>query len=184
MKSIKVFLKFLKIGIAVSIFGIVVEAKDLQKIQSFSANFEQNVYSSEDKGSVLKYTGTIKALAPSSVLWKYDNPIPKEIYIDNGAMIIFEPKLKQAIFAQLQENMDFLGLLKQAKKIKDDYYEAVILEQKYTLVSESGILKKIYFSDSLENKVEIIFSKIVVNSKIDEGIFEFNPSSDIDIVYH
>lgn len=91
------------------------QAKDLQVVQSFSANFEQRVHSADNKGSTLKYTGTLKALAPTSVLWKYETPIPKEIYIDNGTMIIFEPKLQQAIFTQLQENMDLLSLLKKQK---------------------------------------------------------------------
>ncbi|MBX7489873.1 LolA-like outer membrane lipoprotein chaperone [Helicobacter turcicus] len=178
------FENLLKIGIFFCFLSVMIQAKDLQTIQSFSANFEQRVYSSENEGSTLKYTGTIKALAPSSVLWKYDEPIPKEIYIDNGTMIVFEPKLQQAIFTQLQENMDLLSLLKKARKVKENHYEAVILEQKYTLLLSNGILKEVRFSDDLGNKVEIIFSNIVVDSKIDAGIFEFNPSSDIDIIYY
>lgn len=181
MKTLK---DWLKVGILFCILSAIAQAKDLQVIQSFSANFEQRVHSADNKGSILKYTGTLKALAPTSVLWKYETPIPKEIYIDNGTMIIFEPKLQQAIFTQLQENMDLLSLLKKAKKIKENHYEAVILGQKYILLLKDGILKELRFGDALGNKVEIVFTKIVINSKIDEGIFEFNPAGDIDIIYH
>ncbi|MCI5968042.1 LolA-like outer membrane lipoprotein chaperone [Helicobacter sp.] len=185
MRSLRVFIKnFLKVGIVICVLNALAEAKDLQVIQSFSANFEQRVHSFEGQGSVLKYTGTLKALAPTSVLWKYEVPIPKEIYIHNATMIIFEPKLKQAIFTQLQENMDLLSLLKNAKKVKDNHYEAEILQQKYTLLLENGILKEVHFSDGFANKVEILFSNIVVDGKMDTEIFEFNPSSDIDIIYH
>lgn len=184
MNFLKVLLvRLLQAGFFFYLISAVVYAKDLRVIQSFSANFKQTVYSLEE-GSALEYTGTIKALAPTSVLWKYDKPIPKEIYIDNETMIVYEPKLQQAIFTQLQENMDLLSLLKKAKKIKSDYYEATILDQKYALLLDNGILKEVHFNDSLGNKVEIIFSDIVVNSKINAEIFEFNPGSNIDIIYH
>ena len=167
----KMLQNLLKVGILFCFFSVIAQSNELQVIQSFRANFEQKVQSAEGQGSTLRYTGEIKALAPVSVLWEYKTPIPKEIYIDNGAMIIFEPKLQQAIFTQLQENLDLFSLLKRAKKIKENYYE-------------KGILKEVRFKDHLGNKVEISFSNVIINSKMRAEIFEFNPSSDIDIIYH
>lgn len=179
-----IVLRFVRVGVLLLIVRIMVQAQELQKIQSFSADFEQRVYSSENQGEVLKYTGIIKALAPSSVLWVYHKPIPKEVYVDKGMMIIFEPKLQQAIVTQLQESMDLLAVLKEAKPIQDNHYEAIVLGQKYTLLLDNGILKEINFMDSLGNKVQIVFSKIVINAKIDKEVFEFSPNSDVDIIYH
>ena len=116
----KMLQNLLKVGILFCFFSVIAQSNELQVIQSFRANFEQKVQSAEGQGSTLRYTGEIKALAPVSVLWEYKTPIPKEIYIDNGAMIIFEPKLQQAIFTQLQENLDLFSLLKRAKKIKEN----------------------------------------------------------------
>ena len=130
------------------------------------------------------YQGNIQALAPNKVLWKYHKPIPKDIYVNAGEMIIVEPKLQQAIFTRLQEKMDLLSLLKVAKQVEENLYEAVVLNQKYLLHLENGILKAVHFDDDLGNQVEIVFSNIVVNQKIDAEIFVFHPSSDMDIIYY
>lgn len=183
-KKMQIILRFVRVGILLLIAGAMAQAQDLQKIQSFSADFEQKVYPSENQGEALKYTGILKALAPSSVLWIYQKPIVKEVYIDAGMMVVFEPKLQQAIITQLQESMDLLAVLREAKPIEKNHYEARVLGQTYTLLLEDGILKEINFMDSLGNKVQIVFSKIVINAEINKEIFEFNPKSDVDIIYH
>ena len=167
-----IVLRFVRVGVLLLIVRIMVQAQELQKIQSFSADFEQRVYSSENQGEVLKYTGIIKALAPSSVLWVYHKPIPKEVYVDKGMMIIFEPKLQQAIVTQLQEEYGLFSCIKGGKAyLQNNHYEAIVLGQKYTLLLDNGILKEINFMDSLGNKVQIVFSKIVINAKIDKEVF-------------
>ena len=93
------------------------------------------------------------------MLWKYKSPIPKEIYINKDSMIIYEPKLEQAIYSTLKENLDILTLIKKAKFIKENHYIAELLGQKYYLFFEEGILKQISFVDAVGNSVEILFER-------------------------
>ena len=104
--------------------------------------------------------------------------------MQDNTMILYEPKLKQAIITRLQENMNLLSLLKNATKISEDHYESVILEQKYDLLLENGIPKQIVFYDTLGNKVEIVFQNAVINGTIDLNRFDFKPSAEIDIIYN
>ncbi|WP_297809893.1 LolA-like outer membrane lipoprotein chaperone [uncultured Helicobacter sp.] len=185
----KVFQFYLKIllkcGIAILFCIHFSNAESLKEIESFSADFTQILYSSEANAqNQIVYKGKLQALAPSSLRWSYITPIPKEIFIEENTMIIYEPKLKQAIFTQLQENLNLLYLLKNAKKITKNYYEAVILEQKYNVFLENGIPKQIIFNDTLGNKVEILFHNAKINITIDSSIFDFNPKSEIDVIYN
>ncbi len=179
------FVILLKYGIGICFFIDIGNAQSLQELKAFSADFTQTLYSNEEgMQTKITYQGKIQALAPSRLKWSYQMPIPKEIFIEEGMMIIYEPKLKQAIFTRLQENMNLLYLLKNAKKITENHYEATISEQKYDLLLENGIPKQISFSDTLGNKVEIVFTNAKVNVLIDAKVFDFKPSSEIDIIYN
>lgn len=174
-----------KCGIAMCFLIDFGNAQSLKEIETFSADFTQILYSNEENAqNQIIYKGKVSALAPSKLRWDYIAPIPKEIFIEEGTMIVYEPKLKQAIFTRLQENMNLLFLLKNAKKITENHYETMILEQKYDVFLENGIPKQISFNDTLGNKVEIIFSDMQVNIAMDSKIFDFKPSSEIDIIYN
>lgn len=162
-------------------FLCVVDAKEIKILESMQAKFTQKIFSDEH---TITYKGEIFALAPRSLLWKYQTPVSKEIYIEQDTMIIYEPQLEQAIFAHLQENLDILNLVHQAVKITQDHYVAEILNQKYHLYFAKGILQRISFEDSMGNQVEIVFEDIQVNPKIDPKIFDFKPASNIDILYN
>ncbi|WP_276952234.1 LolA-like outer membrane lipoprotein chaperone [Helicobacter rodentium] len=180
-----IFKILFKSGIVILFLSCFGYAQSLKDIKSFSADFTQTLYSFEENAqNQIVYKGKIQALAPASVRWSYVVPIPKEIFIEEGTMILYEPKLEQAIFTRLQENLDLLTLLKNAKKITENHYQANILEQKYDLLLENGIPKQISFQDTLGNKIEIVFENAKVNVAIDPKIFDFNPTSEIDIIYN
>ncbi len=185
-KSFQSWLEILlKCGIVMLFLIDFSNAQSLKEIKTFSADFTQILHSSEENAqNQIVYKGRVLALAPSKLRWDYVTPIPKEIFIEEGTMIVYEPKLKQAIVTRLQENMDLLYLLKNAKKITENHYEAMISEQKYNLLLENGLPKQISFNDTLGNEVEIIFSDIKVNITMDSKIFDFKPSSEIDIIYN
>lgn len=179
------FKTLLKCGIATLIFTYFAYAESFKNIKSFSADFTQTLYSNEtETQNQIVYKGKLQALAPESMLWSYVSPIPKKIFIKEGTMIVYEPKLQQAIFTRLQENLDLLTLLKNAKKITENHYQAQILEQQYDLLLDNGIPKQISFQDALGNKIEIVFENAKVNIAIDSKIFDFKPTSEIDIIYN
>lgn len=174
-----------KIMFGILVFSAGINAESLKTLKSFSADFTQMLYSSEkEHQKPIVYKGKIEALAPSSAYWNYLSPIPKEIFIQDNTMILYEPKLKQAIITRLQENMNLLSLLKNATKINQNHYESVVLEQKYDLFLENGIPKRIVFYDTLDNRVEILFQNAVINGTINPNRFDFKPSAEIDIIYN
>ena len=95
-----------KIMFGILVFSAGINAESLKTLKSFSADFTQTLYSSEKNQKPIIYKGKIEALAPSSAYWNYLSPIPKEIFIQDNTMILYEPKLKQAIITRLQENMN------------------------------------------------------------------------------
>ena len=156
-------------------------AQEIKALQSMQAYFTQRLITQDN---TLLYKGEFFALAPHFVLWKYKSPIPKEIYINKDSMIIYEPKLEQAIYSTLKENLDILTLIKKAKFIKENHYIAELLGQKYYLFFEEGILKQISFVDAVGNSVEILFENIQTNHSINPEIFKFESTSNLDILYN
>lgn len=49
-------------------------------------------------------------------MWKYKTPVVKNVYIENNMAIVDEPELEQAIFTTLENEINILKLLKEAKK--------------------------------------------------------------------
>ncbi|EES89766.1 LolA-like outer membrane lipoprotein chaperone [Helicobacter canadensis] len=171
----------LKILLIFLLFLSFLNAQEIRTLQSMQANFTQKLIS---QNSTILYKGEFFALAPHFVLWKYESPIPKEVYINKDSMIIYEPKLEQAIYSTLKENLDILTLIKEAKLVKENYYTAEILGQTYHLFFDKGILKQITFMDAVGNSVEILFENIQTNHKLNLQIFEFKPTSNLDILYN
>lgn len=172
MKKIIVFLCLLK---------ALLSGVELNEIESFEAQFTQTLTSQNQE---IVYEGEIYIQAPSNALWRYIKPIPKDIYIQESTSIIYEPKLQQAIISNIQENLNILSLIKQAKKIDKNTYEAKVAGVIYTILAQDGIPKEIAFMDALENKIHIVFKNIKINALENENIFDFNPSSGIDIIYN
>lgn len=162
--------------------GILAWGSEIKIIQTFEADFTQKLIAQDN--SEIVYQGKIFAQSPDNVLWQYQKPIPKEVYIHSNEVIIYEPKLQQAIFSSLQEKLDIFALVNKAKKIKDNLYQAEVLEQKYNLIINEGILEKITFIDALENKVIIQFDKIQINKPLKKELFVFEPKEGIDLIYH
>ncbi len=94
-------------------------------------------------------------------MWKYKTPVVKNVYIENNMAIVDEPELEQAIFTTLENEINILKLLKEAKKIDNNNYVSTIDGTKYQISMSSNKIKKITYKDTLDNSVEIIFSNSV-----------------------
>lgn len=154
---------------------------DMKKIESFEADFTQNIRSLS--GKVIEYKGKVFIQNNGKVLWKYKTPIEKNVYIINDFAIVDEPELEQAIFTQLQDKIDVVELLKQAKKITDNTYLASINSTDYTIeTSQEEKIKLIKYKDKLDNSIEIIFANTLTNHKIDDDVFKFEAPDYYDII--
>jgi len=155
-------------------------ANILKNIKTFDADFEQKIINPSKKEII--YNGHLFIKEPSYILWKYKEPVIKNVYVINNFAIIDEPELEQAILSKLQNEIDIIELIKTAEKISEDKYLANIYDVDYTLTTKDQKIKKIEYKDALENSVIISFSNIVQNKEIDDELFKFLPPKHYDII--
>ena len=149
-------------------------------IQSFQANFVQKITDEEDK--VLTYEGKIHSKRPNFVLWHYTKPINKKIYINNKRAVIVEPELEQAIIKQLKGEIDFFGILASAVSVDMTHYKASYKGIGFILKEVNGVIESLSYTDQLENKVLITFSKQKQNRPLEDELFTPKVPKDFDII--
>jgi len=152
------------------------------KIGSFQANFRQII--TNKNGKNVKYSGEIyfKLGKNQKILWIYNKPILKKIYIINTKVTIIEPELEQVIITKLDTNYNLIKILKKAKKIDKNLYEARIGNLIYKIRLINKKIDIIEFNDELGNHNKINFINVNQNIKIKDKIFEFNIPYEYDVI--
>ncbi|WP_320034226.1 LolA-like outer membrane lipoprotein chaperone [Halarcobacter sp.] len=153
---------------------------DFEKIKTFKADFVQTI--TNESGKEIIYKGKIFVKNSGKVLWKYIEPIKKDVYIIGQNVIIDEPELEQAIFTSLEKSIDILQLIKDAKKLRENLYEAQLYDNIYYIEVIDNSVKQIFFKDELSNKVLIEFHNNVENIDIDDSIFIFTAPDYYDVI--
>jgi len=156
------------------------QASMLNNIKSFDANFEQKIINPSQKE--ILYKGHLVLKEPHYILWQYKEPVLKNVYIINNFAIIDEPELEQAILTKLQNEIDILNLIKNAKQISENEYLTNIYDVEYNLFTKDNKIQRIEYKDALENRVIITFFDTKQNIDIDEEIFKFLPPDYYDII--
>ncbi|WP_104741286.1 LolA-like outer membrane lipoprotein chaperone [Helicobacter suis] len=149
---------------------------------TLSAHFKQEVLGKKPSPINPVYEGEVLAKAPFYAKWVYNKPTPKEVYMQNKQVIIYEPKLLQAIFTKLTKDLNFFAILQKAKLQKDGRYKAKINQTTYYLTLEKGLPIQLDFIDNLQEKVRITFSDVRVNIPLGSALFEFTPPKGVDII--
>ena len=172
------FYKKVLIFLAFSLFAY--SSSDIKNLESFYGNFKQEITSSSK--NVIEYKGKVFIKKNGKILWKYETPVIKNVYIDNSMAIVDEPDLEQAIFTQLQSEINIIKLLNDAKKVDNETLTSTIEDIKYTIKSKDNKIEKILYKDTLDNSVEIFFSNVVQNESISDDIFKFIIPSHSDVI--
>ncbi len=149
-------------------------------LQSFQADFVQTITDEEKK--VLTYTGTITSKRPSLVLWHYTDPVNKKIYVNEKRAVIVEPELEQAIIKQLHGEIDFFGILASAVYVDSTHYKASYKGIDFLLKEVNGVIESLSYTDQLENKVLITFSKQKQNRPLEDTVFTPKVPKYFDII--
>ncbi|APW65914.1 MULTISPECIES: LolA-like outer membrane lipoprotein chaperone [Arcobacteraceae] len=171
---------FYKMIFTIIVFFIAINATaDIKNLQSFKADFTQSIKSINNK--IIEYKGEVFIKNTGKILWKYKTPIEKNVYILNDFAIIDEPELEQAIYTQLQSEINIIKLLKTSKKINENTYLANIDDIDY-LIETSKQIELIKYKDKLDNSVEIKFENQVTNKEIQDSIFKFTAPEHYDII--
>ncbi|RBQ28734.1 LolA-like outer membrane lipoprotein chaperone [Aliarcobacter vitoriensis] len=172
------FYKYIFATVVLSIFAFA--ASDIKNLKTFQAQFTQTITS--NSSDVILYKGQVFIKSSGKILWKYKTPVEKNVYIDNNSAIVDEPELEQAIFTKLENEINIIQLLKDAKKIDNNKYSSKIDSVQYLIFTKNNKIEKISYEDNLENSVEINFSNIIQDEDISDSIFIFSIPSNYDLI--
>lgn len=152
----------------------------MKNLDSFFGNFKQTITS--DSKSVIEYSGKVFIKKSGKILWQYETPIKKNVYIDDDVAIVDEPELEQAIFTKLDNEINIIKLLNEAKKVDNENYVSTVNGIKYSIKAINDKISKITYKDELDNLVAINFLNIVQNGEISDEIFKFIIPSNYDVI--
>ena len=158
----------------------LLNASDIKNLDSFFGNFKQTITS--DSKSVIEYSGKVFIKKSGKILWQYETPIKKNVYIDDNVAIVDEPELEQAIFTKLDNEINIIKLLNEAKKVDNENYVSTVNGIKYSIRAINDKISKITYKDELDNLVAINFLNIVQNGEISDEIFKFIIPSNYDVI--
>ncbi len=168
----------LLIGLFFTVF--ISFANDFKDITTFQASFHQSIIN--NSGNEIIYTGEIYIKYPALILWKYQDPIEKLVYITNTNVTIIEPDLEQAIISTLEKEINIIKLLKDSSLISNNRYKSTLYNTDYILTIDNNIFQKIEYKDELDNKIAITFSNIHQDQTINNDIFKFKIPYEYDII--
>jgi len=152
----------------------------IDDINSFEADFTQTI--TDEKNKVLSYSGHVTASKPRYALWRYIKPVKKDVFINPYEVTIVEEELEQVIIRKLESSLSFFNMIKNAKKINENTYEAFYKESKFTINKKKNQIKSISYIDEFENNVKIVFNNQKTNEDINKNVFIPNYSLDFDII--
>lgn len=149
-------------------------------IKSVKASFKQEVKG--ERGAIPAiYHGMLYA-KDNKVKWEYSVPLKKEVYLQGDSAYIYEPDLKQVTIGRLNENVDFIHILKSVKKNEKGEYQTTIADITYTIIEKDSKPYSLSYKDTLDNQILVIFSNVELNIPIDYKIFDFNPPPDVEYI--
>jgi outer membrane lipoprotein carrier protein len=161
-------------------FSISLFSNELLNIKSFQGDFVQTIVNSS--GNTIEYEGELLVKNSNKIVWHYTKPIIKNVYILDNYAIVDEPELEQAIYTQLQKELNLLTLLKQAKQTNENSYETTVNDIKYNISMNNHHIQSITYKDELENSVTIAFKNTQINHAIKEERFQFLAPEHYDII--
>lgn len=149
--------------------------------KSITADFNQSV-TTED-GKKIFYRGKIYAKVPNLMLWHYEKPIEKKIWINFSKVEVYEPNLIQVTIYNNSSKDNFFKLLKEAKKIDETTYLKHFNQKDIYFKVNNSNLKRIYYKDKIDNFVEIKFFNQKTDINISNNTFMPTYPEYVDTIY-
>ena len=168
----------LKISMLSLLYISNIYALELSTIKTFESRFEQ-VISSTKKD--LKYTGSIFLKSPSNGLWIYDKP-NKKIFLSQKNIIIEETALEQVIIAKMENDINIIEIIKNAKHISPNEYSAKVGSKIFSIKTSQNEIFSISYKDEFEHDVQIIFKNQKINQPLPNKIFDYNIPDGFDVI--
>ncbi len=156
------------------LFGNILDFKTI------TTNFKQIV--KNKSGSEAIYKGILKMKGNDRILWSYQTPVIKNVYINKNQVIIDEPELEQAITSSLNDELNMAKIINNSKKVSKNTYENRLEDTTYLIIIENNILKSVSYKDELDNKVTILFTNFQKDVTISDNVFQFTIPKEYDVI--
>ena len=186
--------------------------KQLNAVQSLSADFSQTTSSSASKNNKKgrptpqhmnqTFTGHMKVARPGKFYWETLSPAKQTIVTTGTTVWIYDPDLQQAVKQSLDEqisNTPALLLSGNAQQIMQAYQITQPDAKKtyYTLTPKNndGAFERLYISfganntpttmilqDAMGQTTQVKFSNVKLNPNLSPSVFQFNPPKGTDII--
>jgi outer membrane lipoprotein carrier protein len=181
----------------ISILAMALNA-DIALPNNFETDFNQTI--TNDKDKVINYSGKVNFKQEKTILinetgsetevssklfkWSYTAPTQKEVCTDGLQLIVIDHELEQVSRYLIDDGLDLEEVLKVAKKISTKDYTAYYKDVEYLItVDKDNRLKKIFYTDNLDNRVKIIFENMRYDSEsFDDRSLECEEPKDYDMI--
>jgi len=161
---------------------------------NFQSNFHQTI--TNEKGKVIRYDGEVVFqnfeqtlteeagdYSRSLFKWSYQSPTLKEVCTDGIQLIVIDHDLEQVSHYTIDDGVNLKEILKVAKQISKNDYQAVYKEIEYLItLNDKEELEQIVYVDNLENKVKIIFKNMKYNTTVEPKSLECIPPAEYDLI--
>ena len=151
-----------------------------ENVKTFEANFSQIIRSDEEK---IVYSGKLYIQKPDSIVWIYEKPIEKYIYIRDRSVFIVEPDLEQVIIKNISPYFQITSIFENSKKLSDERYITKVENTDYLILIKNDKLHRVIYHDEVDNYIELTFYNVIYNQKIDSNIFVPKIPLDYDRIY-
>jgi len=175
----------------------------LAKFSSFEGDFSQKSF--DQNGQALQQLqGNMKLKKPDHFYWQSEDPNPQQL-ISNGITIWhYDADLEQVViqeYSKQAKQAPILVILKDSQSLKASFtwvskktskgvtvYSLQAIDKQSALKKvdigfSEGLLKRLEFVDSLQQKTHIEFSNMQINRNIEASLFEFILPEGIDVLY-
>ena len=173
----------------------------VSNVQSLSGRFEQQLVDA-DNIVVEEASGTLDIRKPGRFRWRYSEPYEQVLVADGLNVWSYDVDLAQVTVKPQQELLGNTpaALLGGGGEALDDFNYIGSFEDRGTvwvrlrpkssdngftkveLGFNDGTLRRLMFSDNLEQTTLIALFDVDVNGTIDDEVFEFSPPPDADLV--
>jgi len=147
-------------------------------------NYFGNLAFKQDREIIIGENGIQKEFVSKFFKWNYKYPTNKEVCSDGVELIVIDHDLEQVSKYLIDDGLDLENVLKVAKQISSKDYKAIYKDVEYLItLNSNGELEKIFYTDSLDNRVKIIFKNMRYNvDNFDSKLLECNTPKDYDII--
>lgn len=153
-----------------------------KNLHAMRAEFVQ--YQSNQEKQKIYYSGSFMALSPHFAKWEYKQPFKKIVYLNDENLISYEPLLQQAIYTKINQKLNFLKIIQNAKQDSKNQNLLIskIENQSYRLFIQNDLPARLEYEDALGNLIVIEFKNVLLNPKIPKEAFIFSPPQGVDII--